>query len=257
MEQTRILVVESFAGVHDKEGKIQYVLGIVQNISERKRIEAELAEMRSRMLDSAELERLRLAQELHDGPMQDLHSVTYQIMALHPDVEAEQSSLLEGISDTIQEVLGVLRETAKELRPPAITDFGLAKAMRSHAEDIMERHPKIKIKLALADDHEILSERLRLAFFRIFQQALMNTIRHAQATEVSVRFTLDAEQIVLEVEDNGVGFEVPTRLISLARKGHYGLAGAAERAEALGGLFQVESEPRKGTLLRVIVPRLS
>jgi two-component system sensor histidine kinase DegS len=72
-----------------------------------------------------------------------------------------------------------------------------------------------------------------------------------------VRFVLDQTQACLEVEDNGRGFDVPKRWITLARQGHMGLVGAQERAEAAGGKLLVESRPSKGTLIRVTVPRSS
>ena len=84
-----------------------------------------------------------------------------------------------------------------------------------------------------------------MTLFRVFQQSMMNIVRHAEASEVQVRFTLDAEEARLEVADNGKGFEVPPNWIKFARQGHYGLAGAAERVSALGGLLIVESEPHK------------
>jgi signal transduction histidine kinase len=80
-------------------------------------------------------------------------------------------------------------------------------------------------------------------------------VRHAEAANVTVRFQWDEDQIVLEVEDDGRGFEVPRRWIGLAREGHLGLVGAAERAELIGGHFQVFSTPGKGTRVRVRAPR--
>ena len=70
-----------------------------------------------------------------------------------------------------------------------------------------------------------------------------------------MRFELDDEQACLEVQDDGVGFKVPRRWIGLVREGHLGLAGASERAEAIGGRMEVSSEPGQGTLIRVLAPR--
>jgi signal transduction histidine kinase len=82
----------------------------------------------------------------------------------------------------------------------------------------------------------------------------MNVLRHAEATEVKVRFSFDAEEARLEVSDNGKGFEVPSNWIEFVRQGHYGLAGAAERINSLGGTLQVESQPGKSTIVRVVIP---
>jgi signal transduction histidine kinase len=229
---------------------------MVENITERKRIAAELMEMKARLLTQVEMERLRLAQELHDGPMQELHSVVYQFGGVQEQLNPEQQNVLNNARDMIISVIQDLRSTAKELRPPTIMDFGLEKAIRSHVEEFKEKYPDLKIHLALTSDRQLLGEDIRLALFRIYQQALMNVVRHAEAQNVTVRFTLDADEVNLEVEDDGKGFVVPARWITLTRQGHFGLAGAAERVETLGGVLQVFSEPGKGTRLVARIPSM-
>lgn len=231
-----------------------FIVGIVENITEQKRIEAEMAELNSRLQNSMELERLRLAQELHDSPMQSLYSAIYRIEELRNAADPGLKEALAEVKQHIQEVLQDLRATAKELRPPTISNFGLENAIRSHANDVVEKHPNLNIHLSLAHDRQILPEKVRLALFRIFQQSLANVIRHAGATEVHVRFSFDAEEVQLEITDNGKGFEVPANWIEFVRRGHYGLAGAAERANTLGGVFKVRSKPGNSTTIQVILP---
>jgi signal transduction histidine kinase len=231
-----------------------FIVGIVENITEQKRLELEMAELNSRLQSSMELERLRLAQELHDSPMQSLYSAIYRIEELRNTVDPELKEALMDVKQHIQNVLQDLRATAKELRPPTIFNFGLENAIRSHANDVLEKHPNLAIHLSLAHDRQILPEKVRLALFRIFQQSIANVIRHAKATEVHVRFSFDAEEAHLEITDNGRGFNVPTNWIDFVRQGHYGLAGAAERANALGGFFKVKSTPGNSTTIRVTIP---
>jgi PAS domain S-box-containing protein len=231
-----------------------FVVGIVENITEQKRIEIEMAELNSRLQNSMELERLRLAQELHDSPMQSLYSAIYRIEELRGVADPNLKEALGDVKQHIQNVLQDLRATAKELRPPTIFNFGLENAIRSHANDIVEKHRNLNIHLSLAHDRQILPEKTRLALFRIFQQSLANVIRHAKATEVHVRFSFDAEEAHLEITDNGNGFDVPTNWIEFVRQGHYGLAGAAERANTLGGTFKVQSKPGNSTTIRVTIP---
>jgi PAS domain S-box-containing protein len=231
-----------------------FIVGIVENVTEQKHIEAEMAELNSRLQSSMELERLRLAQELHDSPMQSLYSAIYRIEELRNAADPELKEALAEVKQHIQGVLQDLRATAKELRPPTIFNFGLENAIRSHASDIAEKHPNLGIHLSLAHDRQMLPEKVRLALFRIFQQSLANVIRHAKATEVHVRFSFDAEEAHLEIKDNGKGFDVPANWIDFVRRGHYGLAGAAERANALGGAFKVHSQPGNSTTIQVILP---
>ena len=234
--------------------KPAFVVGIVENITEQKRLELEMAELNSRLQNSMELERLRLAQELHDNPMQSLYSAIYRIEELRGTAEPKLKDALGDVKQHIQNVLQDLRATAKELRPPTIFNFGLENAIRSHANDILEKHPNLNIYLSLAHDRQILPEKVRLALFRIFQQSIANVIRHSKATDVHVRFSFDAEEAHLEITDNGRGFEVPPNWIDFVRQGHYGLAGAAERANTLGGVFKVKSEPGNSTTIQVTIP---
>lgn len=238
----------------DQTDEPALVVGIVENITEQKRLELEMAELNSRLQNSMELERLRLAQELHDNPMQSLYSAIYRIEELRGAADPSLKDALADVKQHIQNVLQDLRATAKELRPPTIFNFGLENAIRSHANDIIEKHPHLSIYLSLAHDRQILPEKVRLALFRIFQQSLANVIRHSKATEVHVRFSFDAEEAHLEITDNGRGFEVPRNWIDFVRQGHYGLAGAAERANTLGGSFKVQSKPGSSTTIRVTIP---
>jgi signal transduction histidine kinase len=101
----------------------------------------------------------------------------------------------------------------------------------------------------------VISDRLRLGLFRIYQEAILNVARHAQATEVRVRFYWNEDMIVLEVEDNGRGYEVPRLWVELVREEHFGLAGIAEQVESMGGTLEIVSAPENGTLVRTLVPR--
>jgi signal transduction histidine kinase len=162
--------------------------------------------------------------------------------------------VLENLGRDIQRVVQELRSTAQELRPPTIANFGLEKAIRSHVADFRLKNPEIRVRLALDSDGQSLPEDARLSLFRIYQQSLANVARHAAASEVSIRFSFDAEEARLTITDNGQGFDVPRNWVGLVRRGHFGLAGAAERAEALHGAFSVESQPGKGTTISAVIP---
>jgi signal transduction histidine kinase len=229
---------------------------LVYEIIERNRIEAELAETQRRLIDNTEAERLQLAQELHDGPMQELYVLTYQLEALRSELEDEEhkKTSLE-VQQKIKDVIHTLRTTSGELRPPALAPYGLEKAIRSHAEQFQKVNPNLKMHLQLNPDRQAVPERVRLALFRIYQTALANVVRHAQAENVHVRLALDEDMICLEIKDDGRGFSLPKRWIEMVRKGHLGLVGAHERAEAVDGKLDVKSAVGEGTLVRVEVPR--
>jgi PAS domain S-box-containing protein len=245
-------------------------------LAERKRMEAELDEIQNRLTDGAEAERLKLARELHDGPVQDLYALGLQLRLLDEAFPGgENNEALAGLQGMIQRVIDTLRMASLELRPPVLTRFGLAAAIRSHCEQFRKTQPRLRILLELPGetrpvtgwkglDHpdgtrafsdSALTERARLAMFRIYQVALTNVVRHARASQSIVRLKEEGEMVVMEIEDDGVGFVVPEKWVELARQGHLGLLGGDERAESLGGHLEVISSPGKGTIVRVIIPR--
>ncbi len=228
---------------------------LTEKMQESQRMQAELDEVKSRLIDSTEAERLQLARELHDGPMQELYGMSYQLEMLRDGMlPQERDELLTTTKTTLDDVISSLRATAGELRPPALTSFGLEKAIRSHCHAFSQAQPNLQIRLDLDKDGQDLPERTRLTLFRIYQVALTNVIRHAHASQVSVRLRLQPNQVVLEVQDDGQGFTLPPRWVELARGGHMGLVGAKERAEAAAGTFEISSAPHQGTLLRVSLP---
>lgn len=242
--------------VRDSEGQPQFSAAIVEDITAQKQMETELAEVRRRLNEGQELERIFLAQELHDGPVQDLYAINFQLNALDRMLPEElRLAQLDRAQEIVKRTTRSLRQICHELRPPALAPFGLHAAIRSHAEDFQQRHPGLEMELDLVPDAQELPESTRLALFRIYQQALSNVSRHAHAQGVRICFQMGAEWVILEIEDDGRGFEVPRQWFELARAGHLGLVGAAERAEMLGGRLEIQSTPGKGTLMRVIVPR--
>jgi signal transduction histidine kinase len=214
------------------------------------------SEIKNRLIESHEKERLRLAQVLHDTPIQDLYGLIYQLDDLKDGaLDSERGAILEEFRQTLHRVVNNLRAICRDLRPPSLSPFGLEVAIRDHAEKFSEQNPNIQVNLELMRDQQILSDSLRLSLFRIYQQAMHNVARHANATEVYVRFSWDEEMIILEVEDNGRGFEVPQQWMDLVHEDHFGFLGIAERVESIRGKLEIISAPGSGTLVRTLLPR--
>ena len=218
-------------------------------LERRKRAEA--LESSRRLSEGREVERKRIAQDLHDGPIQDLHAIRMRLAGKKNNNSAFTANAME---DHLVLVIRELRTLCDNLRPPALGPFGLAAALDSYIQRFQERSPKLKVTLEAMNDDQQLSENVRLALFRIVQEALNNTAQHARATLVSVRLALDNQMTKLEIMDNGRGFDHSENWISLAREGHYGLLGMSERADAIGARFQIQSAVDKGTSIRVLVP---
>ena len=107
---------------------------------------------------------------------------------------------------------------------------------------------------SLTPDGQRLPDAMRLALYRVYQEAMNNIIKHAQAQHVHVRLALEAARVTLEIRDDGRGFVLPQRWIELGRQEHYGLLGIAERVDALNGHLDVETAPDQGTTVRVTAP---
>jgi signal transduction histidine kinase len=229
---------------------------MMRDITQSKQMQAELDEMRGRLIESVEEERLRLARELHDGPVQDLYALTYQVTSLQNSIEDDQPIVeLDHIREALQGVINSLRTQSVSLRPPTLKPFGLDKTIESHAGHFQKTYPELEVSLQLDTDGLDLSEREQLALYRIYQQAMINVVRHAEASHVRVNLIHNDRAIQLSIQDDGKGFEVPRNWIQMVRQGHLGLGGSSERAAAIGGKMKVNSEPGRGTTVEVVVPK--
>ncbi len=245
----------STAPLKDAQGQVTGVMAILEDDTERKRIEAELAEVQHRLLTSMETERRELAQDIHDGPIQELYGITFSLKGMDTRVFGKhESAVVDEACKNVQLSINRLREICGELRPPTLAHLGLGKAIISHAEKYQEKHPEIHVEVDLQDQDVVLPEALSLGLFRIYQQALINVARHAAAKNLLIRVAKEDGQLVLEIRDDGKGFDVPKRWIEMAREGHLGLVGASERAAALGGRLAIFSAPGKGTSIQAIIP---
>jgi signal transduction histidine kinase len=227
-----------------------------QSVTQSGHFEWDRYEIKNRLIESRERERLRLAQDLHDMPIQDLYGLIYQLDDLRDVLhDSDGRKILDECDHTLHRVVNNLRTICRDLRPPSLSPFGLEVAIRDHVEKFRDQNPEIKVHLELMRDKQVLSDSLRLSLFRIYQQAIHNVARHSQATEVHIRFRWDDEMIILEVEDNGRGFEVPRQWVELVREEHFGLLGIAERVESIRGKLEIVSALGSGALVRAVVPR--
>jgi PAS domain S-box-containing protein len=259
-------LLSSSAPIRDKAGNIKGAVAVFQDITERKQAEEEIyqktahIEVQHRLIQYREVERLYIAQELHDSTLQELIGMDIHLQQALGSL-GTQPMEVESVLSHLQEMRRMLKSQIKdlrafcsELRPPALIPYGLEKAIRSHAENYQEKYPQIMLKLDLMQDRLVLPEQVRLALFRIYQELLNNVIRHSNASEVLVQFNVNDKQAELSVKDNGRGFVVPREWISIARRGHLGLVGIRERADAVGGWSNITSYPGKGTQVQVVIP---
>jgi signal transduction histidine kinase len=202
-----------------------------------------------RVVEAQELERARLARELHDETGQALTSILLGLKSLEAraageDDRAAVAELRELVVSTLQDV----RRLAVELRPAALDDFGLVPAIE-RLRDIVQEQAAIAV-----DVHSELSD-VRLptdtetALYRIAQEAFTNVLKHADASRVTVSLSRRGDAVILLVQDDGKGFDSAN-----VRQGSLGLVGMRERVALLGGRLSIESSEGAGTMLKAEVP---
>jgi two-component system sensor histidine kinase UhpB len=146
-----------------------------------------------------------------------------------------------------------LQRLISGLHPPQLDDLGLLPALRWYANQVRE-HYGLPVIVSGSGDQSSLSPELRTVIFRIAQEAVTNCVRHANATQVSIDLNVSPASLRLQVQDNGVGFDVQETLSASASRPCWGLLGMIERAKLIGGECQITSQPGAGTRIEVVAP---
>lgn len=200
-----------------------------------------------------EEERARISREIHDGPLQDLTALIQRLRLLTLDIdspEAREKQLQEAEKVAMAGVRE-MRELCNNLTPPWL-DLGIVQALTELSER-QSNQLGIKINLDLQDIPD-LPDDVTLAFFRVAQEAVNNSVRHGGAENVSISLRNTGRLILLQIEDDGKGFEVADNFTELRVEGHRGLSNMRERMSIVGGRFSIYSTPGKGTVIRCELP---
>jgi len=204
-----------------------------------------------------ETERARLAQELHDGPVQDLIALGQRAEMARRLVERDQVERAQTSLDEIRraglETVDELRRIIGALRPIYLEDLGFLPALEMLVRQTAER-TAAHVRLEQEGPVRRFAPPVELAAYRIAQEALNNAIQHARAQHVVVRVGYDPGGLTLSVADDGLGFTLPPRPDVFTRAGHFGLVGMRERATRLGGTLQIHTAPGEGTQVTARLP---
>ena len=215
------------------------------------------------LVASAERRLMRLAFDLHDGPIQDVLALGADIAhlqrQLYPFVLESHRELafgrFEDLTARVAELDRALREIAHSLESKSIVSRPLGEILHREVDAFAERSG-VEVQLELGGDPESLNSSQRVAVFRAIQEALANVREHSGATRVEVRLRARRSYIDVRVTDNGTGFEVSRALAQAAKRGRLGLVGIGERVRMLGGTFDIDSRPGGPTTLTFTLPRV-
>lgn len=243
--------------ITDASGKPIRMMGTGQDITDQKRASEALRVLARKVIEAQEEERQRIARELHDDVCQRLTGMRFSLEDIETDLPPKNRKGRRRLKSTLKQIDQLINEVRRmswNLRPASLDDFGLAVALRR----LCEEHQKIyKTKVGFALYGEIAKHcdtQIETALYRIVQEALSNIGKHARAKNISVLLSHLDGSLILEVEDNGKGFS-RKNLKTARTAGHgLGLISMKERSELLGGMFQVESIPDKGTKIHVEIP---
>ena len=203
------------------------------------------------VIEAQEIERRRLAGDIHDGISQRLVTLSYRLDAAARAVGEDTDAVAEQLGmarELVDLTLAEARAAISGLRPPVLDDLGLAGGLASLARSI----PQVDIDVDLADAR--LPDHIEIALYRIAQECLQTVVKHAGASNASLTFSVSDDSARLEIVDNGVGFDTFEHPLGGDEMGGYGLLSMAERAEIVGGRLNIRSRPGSGTSVTATIP---
>jgi signal transduction histidine kinase len=205
-----------------------------------------------RALDASRDERQRIAAALHDGVVQDLAATSFSLAGAAEAAEGDRqhglAEQLRSAADTVRTSLGGLRSLVVDIYPPTLRSAGLPAALRDLAAGPAGRGPRVDVRI----DEQVaagLSPEQQQAMFRVAQECLRNTVKHARASAVEIQLYPDGSGVCLQVGDDGVGFDPAHRPAQ-----HLGLSLIEDAAGSIGGRLELRTGPGTGASWRLWVP---
>ena len=209
-------------------------------------------EFSKKLLDAREVEKKKIASELHDGLQQDLHSIDFEIKRLYKTTFTPYEKL-ENLSKRIIEVIDEVRRISSELYPHQLDKLGLTKALTAMANNLSDSSQAyLSVKIDENID-SLFSQEASIHIYRIIQELFNNIVAHSNATKASLKITTNNILLFIDIEDNGKGFENSFKVVDNSRKG-LGLQSVQERLKLMNGSMEVISRIGKGSLFKITIP---
>jgi PAS domain S-box-containing protein len=236
----------------DATDRIVRLRGTVHDISERKTAEDALASMNRRLFEAQEVERARIARDLHDDIGQRLALLAValeQVKELQPDSSGEALSRLNDLQKQTAEIMTDVQALSHELHPPRLLLLGVVAAMRGFCREVSGQK-NVEIDFRSENVPASVPPDVSLCLFRVLQEAVNNAVRHSKVRHFDVHLRGTAEGVDLTIRDEGVGFDVD----SASRGMGLGLTSMNERLKLVGGELLIESQSTRGTTVLARAP---
>lgn len=218
--------------------------------------ELRVRQLLAQAVRAQEEERQRISVDLHDSVAQWLVAASYRAQTCGQVLSGDNNNVarqeLANMENSLNKSLKELRRVVTDLRPPALDELGLTHALRQSLEDL--KADGLDCQFSKEGTPVRLPSSMEIAVYRIVQEALNNIRKHANATKVSLRTQFHPDKLLVEVRDNGRGFDLSQTLDSATSVGHMGLLGMKQRAETLGGDIKVKTGSGIGTTITLSLP---
>jgi len=239
----------------DEKGDYNGMVVVGHDLSEEKESERKLEHVRKEKLiainDAQEQERIRIANDIHDGLGQMLTGISFSIQELSDACQVEEV-LVEKLHDQVDATIQEAKNIAHDLTPIVLRDFGLIAAIQNLVHKTNQLN-EVEIIFNAYDFKDRVDSKLEKAIYRICQEALNNIMKHSKAKSASLELFREYKAIALVVEDDGVGFDAEEKLFG-EDGGGIGLASMKERVDAFNGVFTLDSKRGEGTEIVVELP---
>lgn len=212
------------------------------------------------ILEAQEFDRNRIARDLHDSTVQNLTGLIHKVELCSKllDMDLVRARLeLQSMKEVIRSTIHDMRETIYDLRPVSLSDASLSDSVKSLCEHIMKNH-NLEILVHTTGTETKLMPAIKVTIYRIIQEALNNSVKHAKADTIEVFLNYNKKTTEFEVRDDGVGFnlEVGGSYSDKDELHGFGLSTMKDRANLMKGTFSIDTAPGKGTRISVSVPNL-
>lgn len=226
---------------------------LLQQLDEHNR---QLKALSKQAIRAQEEERKRIARSLHDDTGQALTSLIINLKRIEnqiPTQEVELRENIEAIIELAKNTLGELRQIIYGLRPAMLDDLGLIPAIRWYARSNLEG-AGVRVEVISNSEIDPLTPELKIALYRIAQEAINNIIKHSQAKSATITLDQINGVVHLCIEDDGLGFDVKNTTMQAIHNQKWGIVGIEERVNLFGGEVQIDSRPQQGTRLEISMP---